>query len=136
MLHKRKTKKIVERAKHKCRLAAKVFQQVPGLHFKLKHAPMGPEASITTWRRQQRWSIARQATLMWSKGSYRQTVDGEIHIELPEEYQDFPGAVGRLNKSICGLVRPPDALTRSIQAPSRRTRMANRTLTDACSASS
>ena len=32
-------------------------------------------------------------------------IDEEIHIEIPEEFQKFPGAVGRLNKAIYGLVQ-------------------------------
>lgn len=32
------------------------------------------------------------------------TTDERVHIELPEEYQYFSGAVGRLNKSLKGLV--------------------------------
>ena len=31
-------------------------------------------------------------------------IDEEIYIEIPEEFQKFPGAVGRLNKAIYGLV--------------------------------
>ena len=31
--------------------------------------------------------------------------DEEIYIEIPEEFQEFPGAVGRLNKAIYGLVQ-------------------------------
>lgn len=33
------------------------------------------------------------------------SVEEEIHIELPEKYQDFPGAVGKLNRSSYGLVQ-------------------------------
>ena len=32
-------------------------------------------------------------------------IDKEIHIEIPEEFQEFPGAVGRLSKAIYGLVQ-------------------------------
>ena len=32
-------------------------------------------------------------------------IDEEIYIEIPEEFQEFPGAVGRLNKAIHGLVQ-------------------------------
>ena len=32
-------------------------------------------------------------------------IDEEIYIEIPEEFQEFPGAVGRLNKVIYGLVQ-------------------------------
>ena len=31
-------------------------------------------------------------------------IDEEIYIEIPEKFQEFPGAVGRLNKAIYGLV--------------------------------
>ena len=32
-------------------------------------------------------------------------IEEEIYIEIPEEFQEFPGAVGRLNKAIYGLVQ-------------------------------
>ena len=32
-------------------------------------------------------------------------IDEEIYIEIPEEFQEFPGAMGRLNKAIYGLVQ-------------------------------
>ena len=32
-------------------------------------------------------------------------IDEEIYIEIPEEFQEFPGALGRLNKVIYGLVQ-------------------------------
>ena len=32
-------------------------------------------------------------------------IDEEIYIEIPEEFHEFPGAVGRLNKAIYGLVQ-------------------------------
>ena len=36
----------------------------------------------------------------------RRDIDEEIYIEIPEEFQEFPGAVERLNKAIYGLVQP------------------------------
>ena len=32
----------------------------------------------------------------------RRDIDEQIYIEIPEEVQEFPGAVGRLNKAIYG----------------------------------
>ena len=32
-------------------------------------------------------------------------IDEEIYIEIPDEFQEFPGAVGRLNKALYRLVR-------------------------------
>ena len=32
-------------------------------------------------------------------------IDEEINIEIPETYQEFPGAVGLLNKAIYGLIQ-------------------------------
>lgn len=32
-------------------------------------------------------------------------VDKEIYMKLPEEYKEFPGAVGKLNKSTYHLVQ-------------------------------
>ena len=36
---------------------------------------------------------------------FKADIDEEIYIEIPEEFQEFPGAVGRLNKAIYGLVQ-------------------------------
>ena len=36
---------------------------------------------------------------------FKADIDDEIYIEIPEEFQEFPGAVGRLNKVIYGLVQ-------------------------------
>ena len=36
---------------------------------------------------------------------FKADIDEEIYIEIPEEFQKFPGAVGRLNKAIYGLVQ-------------------------------
>ena len=38
------------------------------------------------------------------KAFLKADIDEEIYIEIPEESQEFPGAVGRLNKAIYGLV--------------------------------
>ena len=35
----------------------------------------------------------------------RRDIDEKIYIEIPDEFQEFPGAVGRLNKAIYGLVQ-------------------------------
>ena len=39
------------------------------------------------------------------QGFLKAKIDEEIYIEIPEEFQEFPGAVGRLNKAIDGLVQ-------------------------------
>ena len=36
---------------------------------------------------------------------FKVDIDEEIYIEIPEEFQEFPGAVGQLNKAIYGLVQ-------------------------------
>ena len=36
---------------------------------------------------------------------FKADIDKEIYIEIPEEFHEFYGAVGRLNKAICGLVQ-------------------------------
>lgn len=35
----------------------------------------------------------------------RAGVDEKIYIELPEEYQAFPGAMGKFNKAVYGLLQ-------------------------------
>ena len=38
-------------------------------------------------------------------GILKADIEEEIYIEIPEEFQEFPGAVGRRNKAIYGLVQ-------------------------------
>lgn len=63
-------------------------------------------------------------------------VDEEIHIELPGEYQDVPGAVDRPNTPVYGLGRPRDASTRRCRATSGRRGMTSRMVARVRSASS
>ena len=35
----------------------------------------------------------------------KEDTDEEINVKIPEEYNEFPGAVRRLNKAIYGLVQ-------------------------------
>lgn len=42
------------------------------------------------------------------------TVEEEIYTDVPEEYEDSPGADGRLNKPIYGWRMPPICLNQKI----------------------
>ena len=39
------------------------------------------------------------------QGFLKADIDEEIYIEIPEDFHEFPGAVGRLNKAMYGLVQ-------------------------------
>ncbi|CAM9349897.1 unnamed protein product, partial [Ascophyllum nodosum] len=104
-LYKRQIEQDGNVEKYKCRLVAQGFWQVEGVHYMEKYSPTPATASI--WMLlamaagkdgELRHFDAKQAFL-------KADIDEEIFIEIPEECQEFPGAVGRLNKAIYGLVQ-------------------------------
>lgn len=91
--------------KHKCRFVAKGFKQVPGVYFKLKHALTVSGASPRMFVATSAMEDSKLRHLGVKLAFAQVTVDEEIQIELPEEYQYFLGAVGVLNKSSYGSVQ-------------------------------
>ena len=105
MLYKRKIERDGKVEKYKCRLVAQGFWQVEGVHYTEKYSPTPATASIRMLLAmaaakdvELRHFDAEQAFLMAD-------IDEKIYIEISEEFQEFPGAVGRLNKAIYGLVQ-------------------------------
>ena len=105
MLYKQKIGQDGKVEKYKCRFVAQGFWQVEGVHYTEKYSPTPATASIRMLLAsaaakdgELRHSDAEQAFL-------KVDIDEEIYIEIPEEFQEFPGAVGRLNKAIYGLVQ-------------------------------
>ena len=91
--------------KYKCRLVAKGFRQVKGLHYQKTFFPTPAAASIrlvlataAVEDRELRHLDVWQAFLQVD-------IDEVVYIELQEDFQEFPGAVGRLNKAVYGLVK-------------------------------
>ena len=105
MLYKRKIGQDGKVEKYKCRLVTQGFWQVGGVHCTEKYSPTSATASI-------RMILARAAAkdrelrhFDAEKVFLRADIDEEIYIQIPEEFQEFPGAVERLNKAIYGLVQ-------------------------------
>ena len=105
MLYKQKIGQDGKVEKYKCRLVAQGLWQVEGVHYTEKYSPTPATASIrmflaiaATKDGELRLFDAEQALL-------KAGIDEEIYIEIPEEFQEFPGAVERLNKAIYGLVQ-------------------------------
>ena len=105
VLYKRKIGQDGKVEKYKCRLVARGFWQVEGVHYTEKHSPTPATASIrmllamaATKGEELRDFDAEQAFL-------KADIDQEKSIEISKELQEFPGAVGRLNKAIYGLVQ-------------------------------
>ena len=76
-----------------------------GVHYTEKYSPTPATASIRMLLAmtaakdgELRHFVAKQAFL-------KAEIDEEIYIEIPEEFQEFPGAVGRMNKAIYALVQ-------------------------------
>ena len=105
MLYKQKIGQDGKIEKYKCRLVAQGFWQVAGVHYTEKHSPTPATASI--------WMLLAMAAAKdgelhhfdAEQAFLKANTDEEIYIKIPEEFQEFPGAVGRLNKAIYGLVQ-------------------------------
>ncbi|CAN0139877.1 unnamed protein product, partial [Ascophyllum nodosum] len=105
MLYKRKIGQDGKVEKYKCRLIAQGFWQVEGVHYTEKYSPTPSAASI---RMLLATAAAKDGELRHfdaEQAFLKADIDEEIYIEIPEEFQKFPGAVGRLNKAIYGLVQ-------------------------------
>ena len=105
MLYNRKIGQDGKVEKYECRLVAQGFWQVEGIHYMETYSPTPATASIrmilataAAKDRELRHFDAEQAFL-------KANIDEEIYIEIPEEFQEFPGALGLLNKAIYGLVQ-------------------------------
>ncbi|CAN0435295.1 unnamed protein product, partial [Ascophyllum nodosum] len=91
--------------KYKCRLVAQGFWQVEGVHYTEKYSLTPATASI---RMLLAMAAAKDGELRHfdaEQAFLKADIDEEIYIEIPEKFQEFPGAVGRLNKAIYGLVQ-------------------------------
>ena len=105
MLYKRKIGQDGKVNKYKCRFVAKGFWEVEGVHYTEKYSPTPAAASI---RMLLAMAAAKDGKLRHfdaEQAFLKADIDEEIYIEIPEEFQEFPGAVGRLNKAIYGLVQ-------------------------------
>ena len=105
MLYKRKIGQDGKVEKYKCRLVAQGFWQVEGVHYTEKYSPAPSAASI---RMLLVTAAAKDGELRHfdaEQAFLKADIDEELYIEIPEEFQKFPGAVGRLNKAIYGLVQ-------------------------------
>ena len=105
MLYKRKIGQDGKVEKYKCRLVAQGFWQVGGMHYTEKYSPTPATASIRVLLAMAAAKDAELRHFDAEQAFLKADIDEEIYIEIPEEFQEFPGAVGRLNKAIYGLVQ-------------------------------
>ena len=76
-----------------------------GVHYTEKCSPTPATASI---RMLLAIAAAKDGELRHfdaEQACLKADIDEETYIEIPEEFQEFPGAVGRLNKAIYELVQ-------------------------------
>ena len=105
ILYKRKIGQHGKVEKSMCRLVVQGFWQVAGLHYTDKYSPTPATASI---RMLLAMAVAKDGELRHfdtDQAFLKAGIDEGIYIEIPEEFQEFLGAVGRLHKAICGLVQ-------------------------------
>ena len=101
MLYKRKIRQDGKVEKYKYRLVAQGFWQVEDE----KYSPTSATASIRTLLAMAAAKDGELRHFDVEQAFLKADIDEEIYIEIPEEFQEFPGAVGRLNKAIYGLVQ-------------------------------
>ena len=105
MLYKQKIGQDGKVEKYKSRLVAQGFWQVEGVHYTEKYSPTPATASI---RMLLAMAAAKDGKMRHFDAKWaflKVDIDEEIYIEIFEEFQEFSGAVGRLNKAIYGLVQ-------------------------------
>ncbi|CAN0144290.1 unnamed protein product, partial [Ascophyllum nodosum] len=90
--------------KYKCRLVAQGFRQIKDIHYDESSSPTRSQASI-------RMVLGIAAVKNWElrqldvdMAYLEANVKEELHIELPEDYRNSCGEVGRLQKAMYGLV--------------------------------
>ncbi|CAN0246531.1 unnamed protein product, partial [Ascophyllum nodosum] len=105
MLCKRKIGQDGEVVKYKCRLVAQGSLQVDGVHYTERYSPTPATESI---RMLLAMAAAKDGELHHfdaGQAFLKADIDEEIYIEIPKGFQEFPGAVGLVNKAIHGLVQ-------------------------------
>ena len=105
MFYKRKIGQDGKVEKCKCRLVAQGLWQVEGIYYTEKYSPTPATASIQVLLAMAAAKDGELRHFDTEQAFLKATIDEEIYIEIPEEFQEFPGAVGRLNKAIYGLVQ-------------------------------
>ena len=105
MLYKRKIGQDGKVKKYKYRLVAQGFWQVEGVHYTEKYSPTPAKASIRMLLEMAATKDGELRHFDAEKAFLKADTDEEIYIEIPEEFQEFPGAVGRLNKATYDLVQ-------------------------------
>ena len=94
MFYKRKIGQDGKVEKYKCRVVAQGFWQVEGVHYTEKYLPTPATVSI---RMLLAMAAAKDGELRHfdaEQAFLKANIDEEIYIEIPEEFQEFPGAVG------------------------------------------
>ena len=93
MLYKRKIGQDGKVEKYKCRLVAQKFWQVEGVHYTKYYSPTSATASM---RMRLAMAAAKDEELRHfdaEQAFFKADIDEEIYVEIPEEFQEFPGAV-------------------------------------------
>ena len=105
MLYKRKSDRTARSRSTSVDLSLKKFRQVEGVHYTEKFSPTPATASIRMLLPMAAATDGELRHFDAEQAFLKVNIDEEICIEIPEEFQEFPGAVGRLNKAIYGLVQ-------------------------------
>ena len=76
-----------------------------GVHYTKKYSPTPATVSIQMFLAMAAAKNGELRHFDEEQAFLKADIDEEIYIEIPEEFQEFPEAVGRMNKAIYGLVQ-------------------------------
>ena len=76
-----------------------------GVHYTEKYSPTPATASIRMLLAMAEIKDGELRHFDAEQAFLKADIDEEIYIEIPEEFQEFPGAVVGLNKAVYGLVQ-------------------------------
>ena len=105
MLYKRIIGQNGKVEKYKCRLVVQGFWQVEGVHYTKKYSPTPATLSIRMFLAMAAAKNGELRHFDAEQAFLKADISEEIYIEIPEEFREFSGAVGRLNKAIDGLAQ-------------------------------
>lgn len=109
LVFKRKIEADGEVKRYKCRFGGQGFRQLPGLDYNESYAPTPTPASTRVLPAEAAMGDLELLYTTSTKRSFHPSSGGGgdmQYIHLPDTFLDFPVAVGKLNRSLHGIVQP------------------------------
>ena len=81
------------------------FWQAEGVHYTKKYSPTPAIASVRMFLAMAAAEDGKLRRFDAEQAFLKEDIGKEIYMKIPEEFQEYPGAVERLNKAVYGLVQ-------------------------------